>query len=92
MHRATPTLSPSRARKGEHILAITVRFKGKDQRENRPPFGRGSGECFYRIWLDFCSTQNPVRMFKNKSEFAKLFFGYIPASGLDTGRQELALE
>jgi hypothetical protein len=31
-------------------------------------------------------------MFKNKSEFAKLFFGYIPASALDTGRQELALE
>jgi hypothetical protein len=67
------TLSPSRARKGEHILAIAVRFKGKDQRENRPPFGRRSGECFYRNSLDFCSTQNPVRMFKNKSEFGKLF-------------------
>jgi hypothetical protein len=54
-------------------MAITVRFKGKDQRENRPPLARRSGECFYRNWLDFGSTQNAVRMFKNKSEFEKLF-------------------
>ena len=53
-------------------MAITVRFKGKDQRENRPPFGRRSGECFYRNYLDFGSTQNAIRMFKNKLEFEKI--------------------
>jgi hypothetical protein len=44
-------------------MAITVRFKGKDGGKIGP-FGRRSGECFYRNWLDFGSTQNAVWMFK----------------------------
>jgi hypothetical protein len=51
------------------------------------PENASIGNC-----LDFGSTQNVVRMFKNKSELAKIFLFDFPSSALTWPAQELALE